>query len=378
MSHKNVIVDSHKIAVINVYEKNSGVGNVSLIYFETLQEILGEENVNFYQIYEKDNIVSPTNKAKWLLKLSGFPRWFTVPFARLLLLPKKCKKLSEKYLILADPTLCFHIKGDSKERIVLVHDLRPYTKFERMFFEKLFFSLIKPSLINCNIFLCDSYFTKNELCKIGVDSKKIEVIYPFFASQVDLLHIKTSLKKIERCQVSLTYIANDLPYKNIEFFLLLAKELETMQNLNIEFQFNLVSRKLSKNNLLFIEENSIKNLKYFEHAGNISDIYDITDILLHTSLYEGFGLPVIEAMSFGIPVIANRIEIMEEIISDSGILCSPNSLESWIKGIVALLDKDNYKKYTRLSILRASNFTKLKFEQSLKEFLRKNDLCSEC
>lgn len=377
MNYDDVDKYSLRTALINVYEEKTGVGNISLIYFEALEKILGDKNVNFYQIYEKNNVVSPTPKSKELLKVSGFPRWFRVPLIRLLILPKKCKNLDEKYLFLADPTLSFHIKRSPKKRIVIVHDLRPYTKFEKMFSEKLFFSFIRFSLKSCDAFLCDSYFTKKELCKLGVDSKKIEVIYPFIISQNYSIHIEASLKNIEKRQVTLTYIANDLPYKNIEFFLLLAKQINRMNKLDMDFHFILVSRNLSKKNLSFLEKNRIRNFKHFEHVENIKEVYDSTDILLHTSQYEGLGLPVMEAMSFGIPVIANNIEIMKEIIYDAGILCPQNSLESWLKGIATLLDRDNYEKFAKLSIFRVNNFTKPIFEKSLGDFLRKNILCSK-
>lgn len=58
----------------------------------------------------------------------------------------------------------------------------------------------------------------------------------------------------------------------------------------------------------------------YKAEDNLSDIYSSGKILLNLSDYEGFGLPVIEAQSMGIPVICSNIEVFEEITNGSAII----------------------------------------------------------
>ena len=58
------------------------------------------------------------------------------------------------------------------------------------------------------------------------------------------------------------------------------------------------------------------------------DLYRGAVCLVLPSLYEGFGLPIVEAQSFGVPVITSNISSMPEVVGDGGLLVDPNSVES--------------------------------------------------
>jgi glycosyltransferase involved in cell wall biosynthesis len=55
------------------------------------------------------------------------------------------------------------------------------------------------------------------------------------------------------------------------------------------------------------------------------------------SLYEGFGLPLVEAMSFGVPVVASNVSSLPEIVGDSGILVDPTNVSSIKDGVELLM-----------------------------------------
>lgn len=61
---------------------------------------------------------------------------------------------------------------------------------------------------------------------------------------------------------------------------------------------------------------------------------------LYPSLYEGFGLPVLEAMAAGIPVLTSNVSALPEVVGDSGLLVDPYDTESIASAICSLLDDE--------------------------------------
>lgn len=59
------------------------------------------------------------------------------------------------------------------------------------------------------------------------------------------------------------------------------------------------------------------------------------------SLYEGFGLPVLEAMSYGVPVVVSNTSSLPEIAGDAGIYVDPESVDSIAKGLTRALTENN-------------------------------------
>lgn len=56
------------------------------------------------------------------------------------------------------------------------------------------------------------------------------------------------------------------------------------------------------------------------------------------SLYEGFGIPVLEAMAFGCPVITSNISSLPEVVGNAGILVNPNDVNDIVRGIKEALE----------------------------------------
>ena len=63
----------------------------------------------------------------------------------------------------------------------------------------------------------------------------------------------------------------------------------------------------------------------------------IADVLIYPSLYEGFGIPILEAMKLGTPVITSNVTAMPEVAGDAAILVDPYSVEEMASAISRLL-----------------------------------------
>ena len=86
--------------------------------------------------------------------------------------------------------------------------------------------------------------------------------------------------------------------------------------------------------------------------------YSAADLFAFPSLYEGFGLPSVEAMHCGAPVVASNSSCFPEVVGDAGVLLPPHDVEAWAAALRDLLGDPVERK--RLSVLgrtRAETFT---------------------
>lgn len=67
-------------------------------------------------------------------------------------------------------------------------------------------------------------------------------------------------------------------------------------------------------------------------------IYNLADVFIYPSAYEGFGLPVLEAMACGTPVITSNVSSMPEIVGEAGVLIAPNNTHALAQAMVELIN----------------------------------------
>lgn len=87
-------------------------------------------------------------------------------------------------------------------------------------------------------------------------------------------------------------------------------------------------------------------------------LYNSAHVLLYASLYEGFGLPILEAMACGVPVITSNISSMPEVAGDGAMFVDPSNLEDMTTTLKVLMeDKQIREDIIGNGILRANGFT---------------------
>jgi glycosyltransferase involved in cell wall biosynthesis len=100
-----------------------------------------------------------------------------------------------------------------------------------------------------------------------------------------------------------------------------------------------------------------------ESLGYVSEptlygLYKHAKFLVMPSLYEGFGLPIVEAMHFGVPILTSNISSMPEIAEDSAILVDPNSVKSISNGLSSLIeDRELRKRLSKNGLERAQFYS---------------------
>jgi glycosyltransferase involved in cell wall biosynthesis len=100
---------------------------------------------------------------------------------------------------------------------------------------------------------------------------------------------------------------------------------------------------------------------------DVISIYKSCDLLLFPSLYEGFGLPIVEAQALGIPVLTSNIPPMKEIAGEGAIFVDPLSVSDIFEGMVKFIsDKCYREKLVELGKFNANRFSRESFCESYK------------
>lgn len=121
------------------------------------------------------------------------------------------------------------------------------------------------------------------------------------------------------------------------------------------------------------------DLKFIHFTGFVDDndlaaIYSGAIGFIFPSLYEGFGLPVLEAMQCGCPIISSNTSSLPEVVGDAGFLVSPTDKDALCQSILKLYcNSDLRAKYSRYSVYRAALFS---WEKTLSETLEVYKLLS--
>lgn len=103
--------------------------------------------------------------------------------------------------------------------------------------------------------------------------------------------------------------------------------------------------------------------KQVSYLGKLNDqmltmLYNAADVLLAPSLYEGFGLTVLEAMACGTPVITSNTTSLPEVAGDAAILVDPNDIKAMVTGVSRLTKESDFRqRLIEAGLLRVKTFT---------------------
>lgn len=282
------------------------------------------------------------------------------------------KNVSSDIMLLSGPTLLPLARYNNKS-IVIGHDLYFLDHFGQSKVLARYMKNKYGHFKDAKLIIVNSYFTKKEFTeKLELEESKIKVVYPYV--DPELFHPGTSsirdILKTSEKDVLLLSIGSDNPNKNIK------SVLKLMQLLPPNFKLVRVGRNF--NTLGMISDLNLNDRVIL--LGNIdmeflTQLYMGSDVLLFPSLYEGFGIPLIEAMASGLPFITSDRGSLPEVAGDSGIICNPFDLESMASSLMQLIQDESYKKeIIRKGLERAKYFSAEKQFQSLQSVMEQVNL----
>ena len=111
----------------------------------------------------------------------------------------------------------------------------------------------------------------------------------------------------------------------------------------------------------FIKQSSISDrlrLTGYLDDNDLRALYSSCTVFVYPSIYEGFGLPPLEAMACGAPVIASNIATFQETLGSAAQLVAPNDVEALARSIVEILgDEDRRRALSRRGLEQAAKFS---------------------
>jgi len=213
--------------------------------------------------------------------------------------------------------------------------------------------------------ICVSEHTKQDLIKhLGVPEEKMVVIPEAAGSRFKPIKDRRKIDKIlDKYYIDGRYILHIgtlNPRKNLEFLIRVFNRIHKMMP---DIKLVITGKKGWYYENLFEAVRHLGLEKFIIFTGYIEDeeapyLYNGADVYAFPSIYEGFGLPPLEAMSCGTPVVASNTSSIPEVVGDAGVLLSPKDVESWVKAILRILrDKPLREKMTTASLKQAKKFS---------------------
>ena len=237
-------------------------------------------------------------------------------------------------------TYFLNLKIKKAKRITTIHDLIPFKLPETTLDNKKeFYNKVKFALKHSDKIITISEQSKKDILEyFDVNDNKIVNCYQSIYMS-DINNIKLSVKNRFGLQEKgyFLFVGNIEPKKNIK------RLINAFFSFDNPFPLVIVGRKawlweeLLKGTEYLIKSKKLIILEYLNREELIA-LYKNAFAFIFPSLYEGFGLPPLEAMATETPVITSNISSLPEVCGDAAIYCDPYSVSSIREAIIKMID----------------------------------------
>lgn len=323
------------------YNSNTKLPNrvgSSTYNFETILNLEKIDKVNEYTIYLPVNPSRdmPEERKNWTYKIVQARKLWT-----LTALSSEFFFKRPQYDVYFNPT--HYLPPFSPENsVVSILDLS-YIYFPELFKRKERVKLVNWSKYSANKakkIITISNSSKNDIIKeYGIDANKIAVVYPGikdlkFNSKVKMTNIR---EKFDIKKNYILFVGTLQPRKNVN------KLIEAFAALNTDLELVIIGKKgwQFEDILLAPKRYGVEDKVKFLHEVNdeeLIEFYKNAEFFVLPSLYEGFGLPVLEAMQLGCPVITSDISSLPEAGGDAAMYFNPNDVSDIAAKMQKLID----------------------------------------
>lgn len=325
------------------FHNNSGLGNYSRDLVRILSEYAPEHQ---YILFAK----KPSEKGKEIL--SGvnvsFQSLKKTLFSRQYQMGKQVQDLGCDIFHGLSGEIPLSWRKKPIKKIVTIHDLIfvRYPQFYSYFDRKIHFWKFKNSAEKADMVIAISEQTKQDIIKfLKIDERKIEVVYQGCHSVFKLSYSEEQKQSVRE------------KYKLPERFLLNVGTVEERKNLfsvvkaieNTGIPLVVIGKKTKYFHKIqrYIQKNSMESQVQFLENVNLEElamIYQLADIFIYPSLFEGFGIPIIEALYSKTPVITSNISCLPEAGGENSLYVNPLETQDIKSKILHLWDNHEERK----------------------------------
>ena len=304
-------------------------------------------------------------------KVTGVNRiveYFAYPF----IVKKKVIEDNVKHVTRQDLAFLLDLVG-LKKTIVTCHDIIPIAYYHT---RNPIWKLNAKGLRKAEKIITVSEFSKKDISRyIKYPEEKIEIIPPAVDHNLYYQNRnKAVLKKyrIEETEKVVLYVGAEEPRKNIQF---LINSLSKLKNRIPQVKL----LKVGMPNYIGVREKLLKHIESlnlqkdviftgYVSESELAEIYNAVDLFVFPSLYEGFGMPPLEAMACGTPVITSNTSSLPEVVGDAAIVVDPYDANKLVEEMYQLLTDDGLKEeMIRKGLRRSKMFS---WDKSARETLR--------
>ncbi len=250
-------------------------------------------------------------------------------------------------------------------QVVTVHDIIPllFPSLHPHASELIFFRYLLPRVLRrSSAVIAVSQSTKKDIIKLyHLPAEKVHVIYEGYDMELFYPHQDTqNITKVYGLEHYIHYGGNVLPHKNvatlIRAFGLIASKvphqlvLQGRRDSKYAADLETMVAKLGlEGRVVFLGYVPLNHLPY---------LYSGATVFATVSLSEGFGLPPLEAMACGTPVVASKTSSLPEVVGDAGILVDPNDAEQIAEALLGVIEHPDLRaELSRKALNRAALFS---------------------
>jgi len=219
--------------------------------------------------------------------------------------------------------------------------------------QNIIYKIIIPLVARTSdLLIVHSHNSKKEISKVlNINQKKIVVVYPgvskYFTRIIPKNKIKNffGLKKIATPFILSSAVSH--PHKNLSS--LLHAYMDLVTNKNIKQKLVLLGFPGRDQKALddMITTNKVKEMVIFTGWINHEEsayFFQSADLFVFPSLYEGFGLPLIEAMASGVPLVASKYSCIPEVVSGGGLIVDTKDVGELSSAMYKVLNNQKLQK----------------------------------
>jgi glycosyltransferase involved in cell wall biosynthesis len=233
--------------------------------------------------------------------------------------------------------------------VVTIHDMSflRFPEYAPNRYAKYLTNTIQDTAMRADTIVTDSLFSKQEIeSLLSIDSSRLHHVYPGISSNFykrDRESIRSVLTRFKIDRPYILLVATVEPRKNIPFIINVFEKLKGYDGcLVIAGRLGWKYEPIIKHMKNSPKTNSIHYIEYV-NDDDLPALYSGADLFVFPSYYEGFGLPPLEAMACGIPVVSSAGGSLQEVLDGGACIIYDFNHDTWLDEITKLLFDSAYK-----------------------------------